>query len=204
MGSNISETTVTHDAEDEEEDGAQEEDEEVPVIGRAEEWTPDFHWLTGSLAVGGCFPIDRSSELARDHGIGAVVDLRQEDRDDDRRLRDAGIAFLHLPTPDLQPASTDMLDRGVRFARDQIGSGRRVLIHCHHGIGRSALLALCVLVDQGHEPLDALRLAKDSRELISPSLSQYQGWAEWLGSRGIAAPDYHSFGCIAYRHLANG
>jgi protein-tyrosine phosphatase len=79
-----------------------------------------------------------------------------------------------------------------------------VLIHCQHGIGRSALLSLCVLVDQGMEPLNALRLAKDARELISPSLSQYQGWAEWLASRGIAAPDYHSFGCIAYRHLAGG
>jgi hypothetical protein len=167
-------------------------------------WRPDFHWLTGDLAVGGCFPIERADALAAEHGIGAVIDLRAEDCDDDARLRQAGIDFLHLPTPDLQPASAAMLEEGVRFAREQIGRGRKVLIHCQHGIGRSALLSLCVLVDQGREPLDALRLAKDSRELISPSLSQYQGWAEWLALRGIAAPDYHSFGCIAYRHLANG
>lgn len=165
-------------------------------------WQPDFHWLTDDLAVGGCFPMDRAHELASDHGIGAVIDLRQEDRDDEARLRAAGINFLHLPTPDLAPASVAMLDQGVQFAREHIRSGRKVLIHCQHGIGRSALLSLCVLVDQGCSPLDALNLAKDRRAAVSPSRSQYDGWAAWLGRRGQSPPDYHTFGCIAYRHLA--
>lgn len=170
----------------------------------AADWEPDFHWLTDDLAVGGCFPAERSEELARDHGIGAIVDLRQEDRDDEQRLRRSGIAFLHLPTPDLEPASVDRLERGVGFAREQIGNGRKVLIHCQHGIGRSALLALCVLVDQGAEPLAALSHAKDRREIVSPSRAQYDGWVEWLATRGKQPPDYHSFGCVAYRHLAKG
>jgi len=61
-----------------------------------------------------------------------------------------------------------------------------------------------VLVDQGWAPLDALTLAKDRRAQVSPSRSQYEGWAAWLRARGVDAPDYHSFGCIAYRHLAQG
>lgn len=170
----------------------------------ASDWTPDFHWLTEQVAVGGCFPMQHAARLAREHGIRAVVDLRGEDRDDDQLLRAAGIELLHLPTPDLEPASVEMLDRGVEFVREQVDRGARVLIHCQHGIGRSALLALCVLVDQGRTPLDALVHAKDRRAAISPSRSQYDGWAAWLGSRGEAAPDYHSFGCIAYRHLASG
>ena len=173
---------------------------------RAEEaqWQPNFDWLTDHLAVGGCFPMDRVEELAREHGVGAVIDLREEDCDEEERLRAAGIDFLHLPTPDLQPASVEMLERGVQFAREHMRRGDKVLIHCQHGIGRSALLSLCVLVDDGREPLDALVHAKDAREIVSPSESQYQGWAEWLRARGKTAPDYHSFGCIAYRHLANG
>lgn len=163
---------------------------------------PDFHWLTDDLAVGGCFPIERADELAREHGVCAVIDLRLEDRDDEERLRAAGIDFLHLPTPDLQPPGAPVLEVGVLFAREQISCGGKVLIHCQHGIGRSALLALCVLVDQGWDPLAALLHAKDRREVISPSRLQYEGWAAWLASRGKQAPDYHSFGCIAYRHLA--
>ena len=170
--------------------------------GAEEPWQPDLHWLTDDVALGGCFPMRRAGDLARDHAIGAVVDLRGEDCDDEERLREAGIHFLHLPTPDLEPVTTEMLDEGVRFAREHTSAGRKVLIHCQHGIGRSALLALCVLVDRGWEPLDALSHAKDRRAVLSPSASQYQGWARWLASRGKQAPDYHSFGCIAYRHLA--
>lgn len=169
----------------------------------APRWMPDLHWLTDNLAIGGCFPIDRAGELARDHGIGAVIDLRGEDCDDEERLRAAGISFLHLPTPDLEPASAQMIERGVRFACERMAKGEKVLIHCQHGIGRSALLSLCVLVEQGWEPLDALSRAKDVREAVSPSRSQYQGWADWLASHGKAVPDYHTFGCIAYRHLAS-
>jgi rhodanese-related sulfurtransferase len=185
---------------DEEDAAAVEQEEEVP----SDPWTPDLHWLTGQVAVGACFPMERAAHLSHDHGIGAVVDLRAEDCDDEAALRGAGIDLLHLPTPDLEPATHEHLQRGVAFVRDRLERGTRVLIHCQHGIGRSALLALCVLVDQGWAPLEALAHAKDRRWVVSPSRSQYEGWAAWLRSRGIAAPDYHTFGCIAYRHLAGG
>jgi protein-tyrosine phosphatase len=169
----------------------------------AAEWKPEFDWITDRLAVGGCFPRDREIELARTHEVRAVVDLRSEDCDDGALLTKAGIRFLHLPTPDLQPVSVAMLDEGVAFVRAHLNRGQRVLIHCQHGIGRSALLALCVLVDGGMEPMAALTLAKDARERISPSPSQFEGWCRWLRAHGHSAPSMHEFGCVAYRHLAN-
>jgi protein-tyrosine phosphatase len=160
----------------------------------------DFHWLTEDLAVGACFPMRRAVQLAEKHSIRAVVDLRGEDCDDEELLREAGIELLHLPTPDLQAASLDMLELGTAFVRERIARGEKVLIHCQHGIGRSPLLAICVLVDQGWEPLDALALAKDRRSAVSPSAAQFEGWSGWLRHRGKPAPDFHTFGCIAYRH----
>ena len=146
--------------------------------------------------------MERVADLADAHGVGAIVDLREEDCDDGEMLARHRIAFLHLPTPDLHPATLERLEEGVAFVRAHVDSGGRALIHCQHGIGRSALLALCVLVDLGFEPLAALRLAKDRRELVSPSESQYRGWSEWLTRNGHEVPSYHNFGCIAYRHLA--
>ena len=171
---------------------------------QANEWRADFSWVTDQLAVGGCFPIEHAARLAQAHGIRAIVDLRDEDRDDVEALASAGIYFLHLPTPDLNPATPEMLDRGVRFIRAHIRRDEKVLLHCQHGIGRSPLLALCVLVDQGMQPLDALALAKNKRAVVSPSRLQYDGWVRWLERHGKDAPDYHAFGCIAYRHLASG
>jgi hypothetical protein len=168
----------------------------------ADRWSFDLDWLTPAVAVGGCFPIDRAAELVGAHGITAVVDLRAEACDDEAALRRAGLAFLHLPTTDLLAVSTAHLDRGVEWVRAQVEGGGKALIHCQHGIGRSALLALCVLVDQGWEPLPALAHAKDCRVKVSPSEAQYRGWAEWLRAHGHPVPDYHRFGCIAYRHLS--
>ena len=162
----------------------------------------DLSWLTDQLAVSRCFPPEYVAELAGTHGIRAVIDLREESRDDEVELARHDVAFLHLPTPDTLTARQSMLDQGVAFTREHMRSGGRVLIHCQHGIGRSALLALCVLVDLGHEPLSALSIAKDRRAAVSPSHDQYLGWAEWLRRHGHEAPDAHSFGCIAYRHLA--
>ena len=177
-------------------------EEEEEALATSGEWTADLHWLTNDLALGGCFPQERAQDLAERHNISAVVDLRGEDCDDHELLRSAGITFLHLPTPDMDSARLEMLEEGVAFVGKSIARGEKVLIHCQHGIGRSALLALCVLVDQGFEPLQALELAKDKRPVVSPSQRQYEGWAKWLRANGHPVPDAHSFGCIAYRHLA--
>lgn len=163
-------------------------------------WTPNLSWIQPDLAVGGSFPIEAAAQLARDHGVAAVIDLREEACDDCAALAACGITFLHLPTPDLLGVTQPMLDTAVAFARR--AAGAKLLIHCEHGIGRSAIAALCVLVDRGLEPLAALMLAKDRRALISPSRAQYDAWAAWLARRGPAAPSYHDFGVIAYRHLA--
>jgi predicted protein tyrosine phosphatase len=166
-------------------------------------WTPNLSWIEPDLAVGGSFPVERAASLARDHGIGAVVDLREEACDDVAALDACGLRFLHLPTPDMLGVGQPMLDEAVAFAREAREGGLRLLIHCEHGIGRSATTALCVLVDRGWAPLEALQLAKDRRALISPSRDQFEAWAAWLGRRGGAEPpSYHAFGIIAYRHLA--
>jgi protein-tyrosine phosphatase len=153
------------------------------------------------LAVGGCFPADCAPVLARDHEIRAVVDMRAEDCDDAEALGKADLRFLHLPTPDLHPVSPEMLDRGVEFAGQHLDRAERVLIHCQHGIGRSAMLALCVMVERGLEPLPALRQAKQRRMRVSPSPEQFEGWATWLCGRGHVPPRYDAFAQVAYSHL---
>ncbi len=163
--------------------------------------TPNLDWITPELAVGGSFPTERAERLALEIGVRAVVDLRAEACDDEAVLSRQGIAFLHLPTLDHHAVSPEMLEQGVAFAAAELVAGRRLLIHCEHGIGRSALLALCVLVDRGMQPLTALELAKDRRALVSPSPAQYEAWQAWLQARGVEPPGFAAFAAIAYRHL---
>jgi predicted protein tyrosine phosphatase len=160
-----------------------------------------FDWITPELALGGCFDPHPAQRL-RDLGVGAVIDLRAETCDDARALAACGVAFLSLPTPDLAAITPAMLDAGVRFAETALRQDRPLLIHCQHGIGRSALLALCVMVDRGWTPAAALRRMKDAREKVSPSPAQYQAWADWLAARKVQGiPVFDAFAAVAYRHL---
>ena len=162
----------------------------------------NLSWITPDLAVGGSFPAARAAELAQALGITAVVDLRAEACDEEALLQRHGLTLLHLPTEDHCAVSDDMLAEGVQFATERLGRGEKVLLHCEHGIGRSALLALCVLVAQGLDPMEALRRAKDAREIVSPSPAQYEAWARWLRARDLQPPRFNEFAAVAYRHLA--
>lgn len=161
----------------------------------------DLDWVTDRLAVGGALPAGSAAHLSVAHDVHAVVDLRAEACDDAAELDAAGIAFLHLPTPDLCAVSASMLDEGVDWVRERLARGERVLIHCEHGIGRSATLALCVLAAEGVEPLAALKLAKSAREKVSPSPEQYECWSAWLRARNLEPPAFDAFAAVAYRHL---
>lgn len=159
----------------------------------------DLSWIVPELAVGGAIEPAHAAVLAQDHGVAAVIDVRAEARDDEEALARYGISFLHLPTEDHRAITEDALRRGVAFATSHLELGGRVLIHCQHGIGRSALLGLCVLVARGHAPLVILELAKQRRARISPSPAQYEAWAEWLRAHGHRAPTFAEFAAIAYR-----
>ncbi len=167
----------------------------------------DFDWVTTNLAVGARFSASDAARLAREHRIGHVVDLRIETRDDERVLRRHGIELLHLPTEDVCAIPEEMIEHGVFWVNARLDRGAGVLVHCQHGIGRSALLALCVLVSRGDAPLDALVRAKDARRVISPSPDQLAAFSRFCGrlrERSGASwevPAFDALASIAYRHL---
>ena len=169
----------------------------------------NLSWITPTLAIGGSLASVDLARLRADQAVAAVVDLRSEARDDAEVLRRQGIDFLHLPTDDHAAIASWMLDVGVAFVSRHQAVDSRTLVHCEHGIGRSATLALAALVAQGFTPLDALTLAKDRRERVSPSPAQYDGWREWLSNRQArggdtwAIPSFEVFAGIAYRHLGS-
>jgi predicted protein tyrosine phosphatase len=170
----------------------------------------DLHFVAPGLAVGASYPMEAAAWLAAEHGIARVVDVRVEDCDDEAVLRVHGIRLLHLPTQDTRAVSQRMLRDGVAFVVAGLDAGERVLVHCQYGIGRSALVALCVLVERGLPPLAALERAKGARPVISPSPEQLDAlrrFAERVKlERGAPweVPSVEALGAIAWRHLRAG
>jgi hypothetical protein len=158
----------------------------------------DLDWITQDLAIGGRCPPDAIEVLARGQGLGAVIDVRAEEIDDPVAWDRCGVTFLSLPTDDHAAISAPMLHAGLDFAEAARVAGRRLLIHCQHGIGRSVMLALCVLVERGADALDALVLVKARRLRASPSVAQIEAWRAWLVRRGQHPPTFDACAAIVY------
>lgn len=145
--------------------------------------------------------------LAVEHGIARVVDVRVEACDDEAILRTHGIRLLHLPTEDTCAIVQERIRDGVAFVNEGLDRGEPVLVHCQHGIGRSALLAVCVLISRGEPPLAALERAKRARPVVSPSPDQLRAIAAFAADvkaeRGAPweVPTMRQLGLIAWRHL---
>jgi protein-tyrosine phosphatase len=122
-------------------------------------------------------------------------------------LRTCGIRLLHLPTDDTRAVSQRLLREGVAFVSAALDAGGAALIHCQYGIGRSALVALCVLVARGDAPLAAMARLKDARPVTSPSPDQLAAFVAF--ARGVReerrapfpVPTVEELGAIAWRHL---
>ena len=167
----------------------------------------NFDWIDDRLAVGGSFPMEAAEQLARQEGIRAVVDLRIERCDDEALLRVHGLELLHLPTQDCCAIAPRMIDDGVAWIRSRLDAGTGVLIHCEHGIGRSALLALCTLVAGGAGPLDAMNRLKAGRPVASPGAEQIEAFRTWVGGwkhrtgARWEVPTFDALAWVAYAHL---
>jgi protein-tyrosine phosphatase len=138
----------------------------------------NMSWITQNLAVGGRIRPEDIAAVART-GITHVVDTRSEHRDDIQAMAKEHIELLHLPTRDTQPLSVEQMMEGARWVSERMKQGGRVLIHCEHGVGRSALLACAVLVYDGMNASDALYLVQQRRWQAAPNHRQIERLREF-------------------------
>jgi len=94
-----------------------------------------------------------------------------------RFAQKSGIEFVSHPIPDHDvPASEEATRALVSKLAGKVKKGKRVAVHCRGGIGRSALVAGCVLVELGL-PLDQVleRLA-EARGFQVPETPEQHAW----------------------------
>src|SRR5260370_6248727 len=143
----------------------------------------NMSWITDHLAVGGRIRPQDIKAVAR-VGVTDVVDTRAEHRDDIQALAKEHIDFLYLPTPDTRPLTVGQMMEGSKWAQERMQQGRRVLGHCEHGVGRSALLACAVVVYVGLDANDALHLVQEKRWQAAPNHAQVVRLREFASAVG--------------------
>lgn len=119
-------------------------------------------------------------------GVDTVVSLLTSDEEQDLQLseerREAesqGLAFISFPIPDRDvPASELELGRLLVRMDQKLSSGRGVLVHCRQGIGRSGLVAACLLVKRGASPGAAVDTVSSARGIPVPETPEQREWID--------------------------
>lgn len=134
--------------------------------------------ITEDVWVGGV----NSPELIVSEGFDSVVDLREGDTDDYRRfLEDHGIDYLNVKIPDREGASPEVLFKIVNWIKEEVQRGKKILVHCNLGRGRSALIAAAYLVSNGAKPEEAMDMIKKRRRVTFINDRQKQALYEFAG-----------------------
>ena len=154
----------------------------------------ELHWVNGpgagKLAVearprGGDWVEDEIANWKRG-GVHAVLSLltAEEERDLDLRdeadqVRRSGLEFLSFPIPDRQvPRSEAELGATLEKLNRMLSDGKNILVHCRQGIGRTGLVAACLLVKNGMSPGAAVDLVSAARGLAVPETTEQRDWIE--------------------------
>lgn len=85
--------------------------------------------------------------------------------------------FISFPISDRGvPGSLAQTIELTRLLAGKVNEQKAVAIHCRAGIGRSAVIAACVMVMLGTEPGTALGAISDARGLKVPDTDEQRDW----------------------------
>jgi protein-tyrosine phosphatase len=127
-------------------------------------------------------------------GIDAVLSLLTPDEETELDLRDEAIevetqrmVFRSFPIRDRQvPRSEAKFADELERVSGALSTGKNVLVHCRQGIGRSGLVAACLLVKKGMSPGAAVEAVSAARGESVPETTEQR---DWIDHYAVAAAD---------------
>jgi protein-tyrosine phosphatase len=153
-----------------------------------------LYWLDeawpGRIALsarprGGDWLADEVADWKR-AGIGGVLSLLEPLEEEDLDLRSEAaevrkheLEYSSFPIPDRNvPVSEVKLAYVLEGLDRALSRGKNVLIHCRQGVGRSGLVAACLLVRKGMSPGAAVEKVSAARGVTVPETEEQREWID--------------------------
>jgi protein-tyrosine phosphatase len=122
----------------------------------------------------------------RGAGIDAVLSLLTPDEEHDldlnaegTKVKAKGMDFMSFPIPDRDvPDSEAAMASALEKLDRTLSLGKNVVVHCRQGVGRTGLVAACLLVSKGLTPEAAVTTLSTARGVPIPETSEQRHWID--------------------------
>ncbi len=131
-----------------------------------------INWITESLAVGYAPMSYDELNYIKTQGIDAIVNLCAEFSDLHEIEESSGFEVCYLPIWDEDIPKMEDMEKALAWLDEAIYLGKKVLVHCRHGIGRTGTFITSYMIRRG------LGLKAASKKLKSSNAnpSNYGQW----------------------------
>ncbi|MCF6186539.1 MAG: dual specificity protein phosphatase family protein [Desulfobulbaceae bacterium] len=143
-------------------------------------------WITSQLAVGHAPMSHEALDEIREMGIVAIMNLCAEFSDLYEIEEKAGFEVYYLPIPDECAPSMGDMEKALAWLDEAVYLGKKVLVHCRHGHGRTGTIVSAYLVRRGLGLKKAEKILKNTR--ASPTnFSQWKLLRKFHKQEGVLA-----------------
>ena len=126
-------------------------------------------WIASNLGVGHAPLSYDDFDAIKAQGVSAIVNLCDEYSDLHILEEEAGFEVYYLPTTDENPPDIEELSKALEWLDEAVYLGKKVLVHCKHGVGRTGTFVMAYLLRRGFTLRKAEKLLKTKKTRANPT-----------------------------------